>query len=268
MNVAPAILSGSPSRLSDEGRGQLLSRRGEPLFVAGWERVLFIHFEVDATALQCDVPFPLDLRDGKAFVSLVAFTMRDMRFRRGGPAISFLLKPVATHQFLNVRTYVRQGGERGIYFITEWLSNWLSVQLGPLLYGLPYHHAQINYRHAHEENFLAGKVEMKKRGGNFNYEARLPSDKIFAPCPENSLDEFLLERYTAYTARGSMRRFFRIWHPPWPQTPVEVFIKDDSLLRKTWPWFGDARLIGANYSPGFAEVWMGRAHRVAASGQR
>jgi len=262
MDFAPAILTEPPARLSDEGRGRLLSRRGEPLFAAGWERVLFIHFEVDATALQRDVPFSLDLRDGRACVSLVAFTMRDMRFRCGGPAVSLLLRPVAPHQFLNVRTYVRHGGERGIYFITEWLSNWLSVQLGPRLYGLPYHHAKISYRHAHEENFLAGKVEVKNPGGNFNYEARFPPGKNFAPCRENSPDEFLLERYTAYTSHGSARRFFRIWHPPWPQTPVEVSVKDDSLLRKTWPWFGAARLVGANYSPGFNDVWMGRAHRV------
>ena len=49
---------------------------------------LFIHFEVDAERLQRDVPFPLDLRDGKAYVSLVAFTMRAMRFRFGGKVLS------------------------------------------------------------------------------------------------------------------------------------------------------------------------------------
>jgi hypothetical protein len=42
----------------------MLSRLGEPLFVAGWYRVLMIHFEVDAQALQRDVPFQLDLSPG------------------------------------------------------------------------------------------------------------------------------------------------------------------------------------------------------------
>ena len=262
MNAVPSILQKPSPRLSDGGRGRLLSERGEPLFFAGWERVLFIHFEVDAAALQRDVPFQLDLRDGRAHVSLVAFTMRGMRPRFGGRAAAWLFKPVATHEFLNVRTYVRHGGEHGIYFITEWLSNWLSVRLGPLIYGLPYHSAKINYQHTHEEGFLAGKVEAKSCCGNFSYESQLPPDKTFAPCRNDSLDEFLLERYTAYTSRGSIRRFFRIWHPPWPQTPVNVSISDDSLLKKTWSWFYGARLVGANYSPGFDEVWMGRARRV------
>jgi len=38
-------------------------------------RVLMMHFEVDAKALQRDVPYELDLHHGRAFVTLVAFTM-------------------------------------------------------------------------------------------------------------------------------------------------------------------------------------------------
>jgi uncharacterized protein len=260
MKIVPAILEEPQRRLSDEGRARLRSRRGEPLFLAGWERVLFIHFEVDAAQLQREVPFPLDLRDGHAYVSLVAFTMREMRFRLGGKALSWLLKPVATHEFLNARTYVRHGDERGIFFLAEWLSSWLSVQLGPLLYGLPYRYAKINYQHAHEENHLRGEVKTAGQSGQFLYEARLAAGNKFSPCGTGSLDEFLCERYMACTSHGLTRRFFRIWHPPWPQAPVKVFISDDSLLKKTWPWFGGARLTDANYSPGFGDVWMGRAH--------
>ena len=84
LTTAETVLEKQSHRFSDEGSGRLLSRPGEPLFLAGWEHVQFIHFEVDAAQLQRDVPFPLDLRDGNACVSLVAFTMRGMRFRFGG----------------------------------------------------------------------------------------------------------------------------------------------------------------------------------------
>jgi hypothetical protein len=53
-------------------------------------------------------------------------------------------------------------------------------------------------------------------------------------------------------------RFFRIWHPPWPQIPLDVTLVDNSLLTTNWPWFADAKLIGGHYSPGISEVWMGR----------
>ena len=84
----------------------------------------------------------------------------------------------------------------------------------------------------------------------------------FAPCQNNSLDEFLVERYTAYTSHGSTRRFFRIWHPPWPQAAIEFEIFRDDLLIQTWPWFEEARFAGANYSPGVCDVWMGRPHKI------
>ena len=114
---------------SEMARQRMLSVRGEPLFYATWDQAVFIHYEADPLALQRCVPFPLDLHNGRAFVSLVAFTLKRMRPRRGGRLTEWLLKPIATHEFLNVRTYVRVNGEPGIFFLAEWLSNRLSVPL-------------------------------------------------------------------------------------------------------------------------------------------
>src|SRR5580698_8447936 len=91
---APAVRL--TSRPSEAARNRMLSRRGEPLFIAGWRRVLMMHFEVDAGALQRDVPFQLDLHNGRAFVSLVAFTMEGMRPRWGGNWTAKLFHPIAT----------------------------------------------------------------------------------------------------------------------------------------------------------------------------
>jgi uncharacterized protein len=130
--------------LSAAARARILSHCGEPLFVADWKRVLMIHFEVDAEALQRDVPFELDLREGRAFVSLVAFTMRGLRPRLGGKLAAWLFRPVATHDFLNVRTYVRRGGETGIHFLAEWLSSRLAAKHGPATFSLRYRHGRIS----------------------------------------------------------------------------------------------------------------------------
>src|ERR1700743_422012 len=101
--------------LGEAARKRLLSVKGEPLFLADWLRPVFIHYEVPASALQRDVPFELDLREGKAVVSLVAFTMRGMRPYYGGRLAAWLFKPIATNAYLNCRTYVRHRGEPGIY---------------------------------------------------------------------------------------------------------------------------------------------------------
>jgi hypothetical protein len=241
----------------------LLSVRGEPLLLADWLRAVFVHYEVPAAALRREVPFELDLREGKAYVSLVAFTMRGMRPCRGGRLGAWLFKPIATNDYLNVRTYVRHDGEPGIYFLSEWMNNRFSVRLGPLAFGLPYRFGEMNYRHRHETGILNGEVCEKIGGGSFVYEARL-IEPAFVPCPAGSLDEFLLERYTAFTAHKKKRRLFRIWHQPWAQQEIQVSVFDNRLLSRVWPWLADARLADGNFSPGARDIWMGRPHRIGA----
>jgi hypothetical protein len=246
---------------SEAARRRLLSVKGEPLFLADWLRPVFVHFEVPVEKLQREVPFDLDLHNGKAYVSLVAFAMHRMRPFRGGRPAEWLLKPISRNDFLNVRTYVRHRGEAGIYFLAEWMNNRVSVRLGPWTFGLPYRFGELNYRHQYESGRLNGAVRETIHSSKFEYKAQV-KNPAFAPCPAGSLDEFLLERYTAFTAHKTKRRFFRIWHRPWDQQAIQISVSDTRLIEKVWPWFADATLAGANFSPGARDVWMGRPHRI------
>ncbi len=243
---------------SEVAKKRLLSRRGEPLFYGNWDNVLFIHYETEPEELQRRIPYPLDLYDGRAFVSLVAFTMRAMRPRFGGTFGALLLKPIATHHFLNVRSYVRHKGEAGIYFMREWLSNRMATWLGPRSFGLPYRFGKIEYRNDFDLE-CRGRVEASS--GAFSYCAALITSEL-ENSAAGSLDEFLLERYTAFTQSGRHRRFFRIWHEPWQQSAARVEIATDDLIRATESWWRDAHFVGANYSPG-VNVWMGWPHKIA-----
>jgi len=240
----------------------MLARRSGPLFIAAWLDALMIHFEVDAADLQRDVPFELDLWNGRAFVSLVAFTMRNMRPRLGGKLAALLFCPIATHHFLNVRTYVRHSGEYGIHFIAEWLTNRLAVMLGPRTFGLPYHYGHISYRRDLEHGRVSGRITDPKSRTVLTFKAQISAPAIFQPCATGSLDEWLMERYIAFNSANRPRRFFRVWHPPWPQRPAQAAFREKSLLTSNWPWFNHARLVGANYSPGFDTVWMSRPYRL------
>lgn len=256
-------------------RLRMLSHRGEPLFLAEWMRVLMVHFEVDADALQHVVPYQLDLYNGCAFVTLVAFSMENMRPRLGGKLGAWLFKPIATHDFLNVRTYVRHNGEPGIHFLAEWLSSWLAVQLGLRTFGLPYRHGRIRYQHGWPGEKLRGRVADVQTHAAFQYRAKtvrgapIPPQPAGPeagappmPCAHGSRDEWLMERYVAFNSAGGRKRFIRVWHLPWPQLPAKVSVEDLSLLEENWPWFKTSRLVSANYSPGRRDVWMGRPHRT------
>jgi uncharacterized protein YqjF (DUF2071 family) len=245
---------------SELARRRLLSIRGEPLFYANWDNVTFIHYQTDPDELQRCIPYQLDLYDGNAFVSLVAFTMRGMRPRFGGSLSALCFKPISTYHFLNVRTYVAHEAEPGIYFMQEWLSNRLATWLGPCSFGLPYRFARMDYPRNREQK-RPGKIEAS--AGSFHFCATLPPNdpRICAP---GSLDEFLLERYTAFTQLGKCRRFFRIWHEPWRQVSAEIQIASDHLIHSTGQWWLGARRVGANYSSG-VNVLMGWPHVIGDS---
>lgn len=255
----PAV---GPSSASLAARARLLSLPHEPLFIADWRRALMIHYQVDADLLQQSVPIELHSIDGQAYVSVVAFTLRRMRPRFGGAALAWLLKPVATHHFLNVRTYVRCRGETGIYFMTEWLANRLSVYLGPISFDLPYRYATITYDHAHENGRLRGRV-VDRSGCAFEYRADLQAGASPSQCQPGSLSERLMEHYTAFTCARGTPRFFRVWHEPWRQQPASVEILNQTLLERNWEFFRGAKPVAANYSRGLEDVWMGWPHSTA-----
>src|SRR5213079_2093177 len=99
----------------------------------------------------------LDLLDGEAFVSLVAFTQRRLRPSLGGRIAAWLSSPLASHEFFNVRTYVRHRDDRGIFFLAEWIPNRLAVLIGPRTYGLPYRLGRLRYRKFSRRVFAAGQ---------------------------------------------------------------------------------------------------------------
>ena len=156
---------------------------------ADWDRVLMLHWSVPPAALQKWVPFDLDLREGKAWVSAVAFTLRGMRL-----AGRWTL-PFTQHAFLNLRAYVKVGGESGIYFLREWVPLLPSIPLARPLYGLPFSCGRLSFRHYPECGVLAGEVSAQR--ARLVYEAAAPDE--FDVCAAGSISEFLMERYTSFT---------------------------------------------------------------------
>ena len=105
--------------LSDAGKRRLLAVSGDPFLSARWERVVFLHFaiELDTLSPQIKAPFELELYDGDAVISVVAFTMRRFRPARLAAIIAWPFALISRQLFLNLRTYVRLGDEPGALFL-------------------------------------------------------------------------------------------------------------------------------------------------------
>src|SRR5688572_19901562 len=128
-----AIAPGRTRTAAEAAKAAFVKHEGRALLGCDWVDVVFIHYAIDPKLLQPHVPFELDVFEGQAYVSLVAFTLTDMHVapHAFGALGKLLAAPVRAHRFLNVRTYVKRGSEKSIYFITEYVAHRLAVILGP-----------------------------------------------------------------------------------------------------------------------------------------
>ncbi|HWE93110.1 MAG TPA: DUF2071 domain-containing protein [Tepidisphaeraceae bacterium] len=231
------------------------NRPFQAALVADWDDVAFVHFAIPPELLRPLVPFELDLFVGQAFVSLVAFTQRRLRPRLGGRIAAALSAPLASHEFLNVRTYVRHRGEPGIHFLCEWIPNRLATWLGPPLYGLPYRLGRLVYRY----DRCSGECfhDVSSGGSRLEFDVFPVRDDPPGPAPRGTLDEFLLERYVAFTRLRGRNACFRVEHVPWARRQVAVRWRETGLLETLpLPW-DRAQPMGGHYSEGVRNVGLG-----------
>ena len=108
---------------------------GWPVWHQRWSRLGFLHWPVAPNAVRSHVPgsLDLDLFEGAAWVTVVAFTVSRMR--------PTLLPPVPrlsnAHQ-INVRTYVHRDGVPGLWFLSLDANNPLAVWAARIAYQLPF----------------------------------------------------------------------------------------------------------------------------------
>ena len=253
-------------RSSEIARRRLLATPGEPLVVLEWQRVFFLHFEIDAEQIRKTVPPPyeLDLFEGRAIVSLVALTKRRFRPNPAAPAWARVFRVMPEQRFFNLRTYVRHRDDPGAFFFWSWLSRPWGLPLPARPMGLTCSFARSEYLKDSEKGTLGVIVAGKSKEGRFACRAEVPDRAHMSLCTSGSLSEFAMERYTGYFVHLGRGRVFRAWHPVWRQISVKAGIEDRTLVVRAFPWFRECRFMAANYSRGFGEVWIGRPHRIDA----
>ncbi|CAN5764630.1 hypothetical protein BH20GEM1_BH20GEM1_09150 [soil metagenome] len=190
-----------------------------------WRRLLFLHWPVPPAAVRAAVPasVPLDLRDGTAWVSVVAF---DIEAARPPVAPAWLgLDFLET----NARTYVRMpGGEPAVWFFSLEAASRLAVAAARLAYGLPYFHARMaRSREDGAEVYRTARRGPEAPGLEVRYRVGAP---LGTAAPE-SLEEFLIERYALHAVRGGGRIVtVRVRHAPYPLRAVAVESVSEDLL--------------------------------------
>lgn len=192
-----------------------------------WNDLLFMHWDVEPGRLRSLVPqvLPLDLRDGRAWISITPFRLSHWR-PRGLPPLA----GVSSFLELNVRTYVVVDGKPGVYFFSLDAGNALAVAGARLAYRLPYHRAVMSMHRTTDGTFHY--LSRRLNGGDRAAEliVRYRPVGVPTPAPAGSLDHFLAERYCLYTVDHRLRVWrTNIHHRPWPLQPAEVAIERNTM---------------------------------------
>ena len=193
-----------------------------------WHELLFAHWPVPAEPLRARLPagLELDTFEGEAWLGVVPFRMSAVRLR-GAPA----LPGVSAFPELNLRTYVRRGEQRGVWFFSLDAASALAVRAARLWFHLPYFEARmtcdgradgVHYRSERTHRGAPAAALVARYAPRAAVELARPG----------SLEHFLTARYCLFAAtrRGALLRG-DIHHEPWPLQRAEAELERETLAQ-------------------------------------
>ena len=204
--------------------GRILPRQRPAEKIKGhqsWRNLAFLHWEVPVEELELLLPEGLqpDLFQGKAYVGLVPFEMKNIRPAWCPKALGF--------NFLetNVRTYVLHRNEPGVFFFSLDASSLTAVKIARWIWHLPYFHSGMTF-----SNEQATYEYGLKRPDNIQSKIKIEAGQPLSPSQPDSLEYFLLERYLLFTQlRGRILRG-QVHHVPYPACQASLVDFEDQLL--------------------------------------
>ncbi len=199
---------------------------GRAILSMGWRDVLFAHYRADAARIAATLPpgIELDTFDGSAWLSVVPFRLTRVRLR----AMPIVLPGFGDVPELNLRTYVRAGARRGIYFYTLDAGSPVAAAAARVMTGLPYVPARMRVRT--DAGWLAFESERARRGApDVRFRARFrPTGPTFATRGE-TLEAFLHDRFAFFTPRFGRIVAGEVAHAPWQLSRVDLAIAENTL---------------------------------------
>ncbi len=188
-----------------------------------WRDLLFVHYDIPVEVVRALVPpsLDLDLWNGRAYVGVVPFAMRNIAPARFPSALGL--------NFLetNVRTYVhhRDHGP-GVYFFSLDASSTLAVRVARAVWKLPYYRASM--RCVNEGGVFA--YSSRRSASPAMLDARWRVGESIGTAVPGTIEHFLLERYLLYVERDATLLVGQVNHTPYPAHRAELLGFEETLL--------------------------------------
>ena len=195
------------------------------LLAMWWRDVCTVHWRVDGNRLAALLPagITLDRFEDDAWLSIVPFRMSGVHVRFAPVIPGFARVPE-----INLRTYVRAGNARGIYFFSLDAASPIMVRSARLATGLPYRNARMKMSFEDlRVHFRSERITREVAPGAFDatYEP-LDAPRFAQP---DSLEAFLHERYRFFLSHAGVLRSGEVRHEPWPLQRARIEIRANTL---------------------------------------
>jgi uncharacterized protein len=208
-----------------------------PFLTAQWRDLIGVTFACEEERLAPYVPAGavVDHLHGAARVSLVAFEFSRTRVR-GVPIPGCIRFPE-----VNLRFYVRHGGERAVVFIRELVPRRMVATVARLRYNEPY--VRVPMACSSRVDATAGTTTVDHRfaaGSSLRVTATLA-----AAVPSPDSDAFWLTDHAlgVGTRRDGASVLYRVDHPSWPLHEVldtRLDVDFAAVYGPEWAWLADA----------------------------
>lgn len=209
-----------------------------PFLTARWTHLFLATYAVPPGLLRPRLPpgLDLELREGQAFVSLVAFQFADTCVL-GVPWPGY-----RNFAELNLRSYVQRNGERGVIFFREYVPRRLVAWIARLVYNEPYRVAPFSG--VIRDEAAAVTAEYRLTHGAREHVLSVTGSKPATVPNEVNIEHFFKEQRWGY-GRSRTGRLLRydVEHPVWevyPVTDYRVELDWDSVYGPEWAFLQKA----------------------------
>lgn len=196
-----------------------------------WRHLVFLHWRVAPEQLQQHLPEGLvaETFDGSAWLGMVPFAMERVRpwWSPAVPGISWFLET-------NIRTYVRhQSGLSAVWFFSLDANSRLAVKVARTFWKLNYIdcHLTLNRDPLSSAIHYTGR-RVHHPDDRYDIQIELPNEEPEVAAA-NSIDHFLLERYSLITQTPDGRFLSaNVMHEPYPFLPVSSLLCRESYTSR------------------------------------
>lgn len=199
---------------------------------AEWNYLINITYAVDPEVLLPHLPkgLNLDIVEGKAFVSFVAFEFNDVKVK------GFKIPFHRNFPEINLRFYVNRNGKRGVVFIKEFVPKYFVALIANKIYNEPYSAVKMNHDLQKTENELkvSHSICINNEWHNISV---VTENKPFTPKP-SSTEHYFKEHEVGFGKdRKGNTLEYKVEHPIWEIYPIrkmESTICFEKIYGKEW----------------------------------